>query len=175
MVNHKQQTNNATTSLFQVMLLLLFLLTILSSSIALSAQLQPNVFSDESSALASSHYVSVISFNDVGRGKHQESSQTPIKIFKSSDNPTPFDIDTHTVLSRASAMCFQAEPQVQPDYFLEMEFFPIGLLSASFAKLANPDKSVKWFETQQSSKSSARLSLWKDSNQIYTHQISALS
>jgi len=92
-----------------------------------------------------------------------------------SNEQTPFDIDTYTVLHRASAMSFQAEPQVTPDYVIEMEFFPVGLLSANYAKLSNPDKTIKWFESQQSSKPNNRLSLWKDGNQLYTHKISALS
>ena len=93
----------------------------------------------------------------------------------SNDGQAPFDFDAHTMLNRSAATYFQAEPQTLPDYALEVEFFPIGLLSASFVKLSNPDKEVRWFETQQSSKPSSRLSLWKDGNQLYSCSINYLS
>lgn len=175
MSHHYQQTIKTTASLYQVMLLLLFVITILSAPVALSVQSPSQLISVESTNYQSSLKNKAIRISDVLVESEHQPVQTSPKVFKSTDKQTPFDLDTHTLLNRASAMSFQAEPQVMPDYALEVEFFPIGLLSASFAQLANPDKTVKWFEKQQSSKSSNRLSLWKDSNQLYTHRISVLS
>ena len=107
----------------------------------------------------------------VGLSKHLDKPNQQ----KSENTQPSHDVDAHNVLSRASASYFQAQPQVMPDYVLEVEFFPIGLLSAIYGKESNPDKAVKWFESQQSSKPSSRLSLWKDGNQLYSQQISFLS
>ena len=69
---------------------------------------------------------------------------------------------------RASATEFNALAQLNPNYFVEIEFFSAIVLAALFKNLANPPLFQPWFIQQSFTGTKQRLSGWKESNTQFT-------
>jgi hypothetical protein len=70
--------------------------------------------------------------------------------------------------NRMSASSFSIEAQTAPIYVLVIEFFKVNAYAREFKNLIAPPKIDNWFEQVSQSKSTSRISGWKDGNFLYT-------
>jgi len=69
---------------------------------------------------------------------------------------------------RANATEFNALSQLNPNYFVEIEFFSATISAALFKNLVNPPLIQPWFIQQSFTGTKQRLSGWKESNTQFT-------
>jgi len=69
---------------------------------------------------------------------------------------------------RANATEFNALAQLNPNYFVEIEFFAASLSAALFKNLINPPLLQPWFMQYSFTGAKLRLAGWKESNSLYT-------
>lgn len=69
---------------------------------------------------------------------------------------------------RANATEFTALAQLNPSYYLEIEFFSANVSAALYKNLVNPPLLSPWFMQVSFAGTKQRLAGWKESNSLYT-------